>query len=116
MKKRPAGENKGLNIAFRCSVDEYNAIRTLGRNTTCRSFSEYARKVLLAKPVAITHRNLSLDRLIDTMAAVQTELGKLLELKTLSIADRIQLSKIVQEIKDLLIKIFDECILNKNQA
>lgn len=116
MKKRPAGENKGLNIAFRCSVDEYNAIRTLGRNTTCRSFSEYARKVLLAKPVAITHRNLSLDRLIDTMTGIRKELEKVQELQTLSSTDKIQLSKMVQEIKELLVKIFDQCILNKNQA
>jgi hypothetical protein len=112
-KKNPASR-LDVHVTINCSRDEYEAICQRYSATTCRSLSEYARKVLLSKPIAITHRNLSLDRLIDTMTGIKNELEKMLELKTLSLSDKMQLNNMVQEIKELLIKIFDQCISNIN--
>jgi len=42
--------------------------------TTCRSLSEYARKVLLNKPVTVIHRNASIDSLIDVVNEVRRDI------------------------------------------
>jgi hypothetical protein len=80
--------------------------------STSRSFSEYARAVLLKKPVAITHRNLSLDGLIDALNAVNNELERLLDHPSLRPADLAQITPLLQEVKSICYKIADECILN----
>ncbi|HVV06431.1 MAG TPA: hypothetical protein VHC96_19505 [Puia sp.] len=55
-------------LNLRLSEQEWNKIHKLASNTTCRSVSEYCRKVLLREPVIVYHRNQSFDNFEEDLA------------------------------------------------
>jgi len=61
-----------LNI--RLDQKEWDKVHKLTSNSTCRSVSEYARKVLLEKPVRVFYRNQSFDEFEETMVRVLARL------------------------------------------
>jgi hypothetical protein len=70
--------NKEKNwISFRVKPDEYNQIHALFSSTTCRKLSEYARKVLLNKAVAVKYRNQSADECLSAMIPLKNELNSI---------------------------------------
>jgi len=62
-------------VSFRVKPAEYEHIEKLRRSTTCRSLSEYARKVLLAKPIIVKYRNESADQYLEEMILLKNELN-----------------------------------------
>jgi len=69
-------KSKGRNwISFRVKPHEYDIIHGYFKKTTCRKLSEYARKMLLQKPVIIKYRNQSADELLTEMVKLKNELG-----------------------------------------
>jgi hypothetical protein len=61
-----------LNI--RLDQKEWDKVHKLTSNSTCRSISEYARKVLLEKPVRVFYRNQSFDEFEETMIRILAQL------------------------------------------
>jgi MobC-like protein len=61
-----------LNI--RLSQPEWDKVHKLSANTTCRSVSEYARKVLSDKPVKVYYRNQSFDDFEEQMTRLLPQL------------------------------------------
>ena len=110
MKKiNPEGDRK-RHLSVYCTKREYETICVRFHETTSRSFSAYARKMLLAEPMVKTYRNLSIDSLITSINGLRAELERLIEHQALSIADKIRMSSIIAEIKDLFIKLSMQCI------
>lgn len=99
-----------MKIALCCTKKEYDAMRELSRLSTSRSFSEYARKVLLNRPVTITIRDLSLNSLIDAVNGIRNELEGLLDRPSLKQADINQLAALIKELKLIFYQIADQCI------
>ena len=64
-------------ISFRVKPNEYNKIHGLFSSTTCRKLSEYARKVLLNKPVVVKYRNQSADEFLSAMIPLKNELNSI---------------------------------------
>jgi len=64
-----------LNI--RLDNNEWDKLYQLASRSTCRNISEYARKVLLEKPVRIFYRNQSLDDFEETMVLLLAQLETL---------------------------------------
>src|SRR5450432_3665317 len=62
-------------ISFRVKTSEYALIEQYYKATTCRSLSEYARKVLLSKPVTVKYRNQSADQFLAEMLLFKNELS-----------------------------------------
>jgi hypothetical protein len=62
-------------ISFRVKPAEYLLIEQYSKTTTCRSLSEYARKVLLSKPVVVKYRNQSADQFLAEMLLFKNELS-----------------------------------------
>ena len=62
-------------ISFRVKPDEYDQIEKFRKGSTCRSLSEYARKILLAKPIVIKYRNESADHFLSEMLLLKRELN-----------------------------------------
>ena len=127
MASQPKFRPRRLNI--RLSQEEYEKIQKLSSNTTCRSVSEYSRKVLLDKPVKVYYRNKSFDefeeRMIRTMPILEGYGEKFNQLiKTLPTPETMpeirlyttalfsaerEIIKAVTEIKEHLITISDQC-------
>lgn len=62
-------------ISFRVKPQEYEQINQNFSSTTCRKLSEYARKVLLNKPVVVKYRNQSADEFLSAMIPLKNELN-----------------------------------------
>ena len=63
-----------LRLNIRLSQQEWDKVHKLASNTTCRSISEYARKVLAEKPVKVFYRNRSFDEFEEKMTRLLPQL------------------------------------------
>lgn len=73
MKETKTNRSKLLQV--RVTPDEFNKIKNMFSQSTCRKVSDYHRKVLLAKPVTINQRNQSLDEFMTEMIRLRNELN-----------------------------------------
>jgi hypothetical protein len=64
-------------LHLRLKRDEYNKIYKHFDKTTCRNMSEYARNILLNKPVTTTYRNQSMDDLMTEAIKLRNELNSI---------------------------------------
>ena len=62
---------------LRVSEEELTKIKGFCNATTSRSASEYARNLLLHKPVIVTYRNASIDELLNEMIRLKKELNSI---------------------------------------
>lgn len=62
-------------LHIRLNDEEYSAIRANHQKTTCNELSDYARRVLLKKPVTVNYRNQSGDELLAEMIRLKNELS-----------------------------------------
>jgi hypothetical protein len=109
MKRNDSGKRSDVHVNFVCSSEEYAVMRSLCAKSTSLSFSEYARKTLLEKPVAITYRNLSLDALIAELNEVRNQLDRLVTQHP-TLVDDIQIANILHAITTISNKIILQCI------
>jgi hypothetical protein len=61
MEKKQLLKARQRRLNVRLSQQEWDKVHKLSSKTTCRSVSEYARKVLAEKPVKVFYRNQSFD-------------------------------------------------------
>lgn len=72
VKSKKEVRNKWLHI--RLNESEYSAISNHWQKTTSKELSDYARKVLLKKPITVNYRNQSADELLSEMIRLKNEL------------------------------------------
>ena len=72
MKEENSNRDKWLHL--RLSNEEYQQLQTSFKRTTCRKISQYARSILISKPVTVNHRNASLDELMTELIRLRNEL------------------------------------------
>jgi hypothetical protein len=63
-------------LTIRMTPEEYAALERLKAQTTSPTLSEYARKVLLHKPVVVKIRNQSLDDFLADMLQLRQDLNQ----------------------------------------
>ncbi len=62
-------------ISFRVKTQEYEQIHRNFSSNTCRKLSDYARKILMNKPVVVKYRNHSADEFLSAMIPLKNELN-----------------------------------------
>jgi hypothetical protein len=80
--------------------------------TTCRSKSEFVRKVLFRKSLRVLTRNESIDDMIEELAGLRHELANLLG-KPLPEGEKVRLERLVMEIKEKINKLSDHVCKSK---
>lgn len=70
-------DNRTKWLHLRLKPKEYEKLYKGFRKTTCRKLSDYARKILLGKPVIATYRNQSLDDFMTEMIQLRGELNSI---------------------------------------
>ena len=75
MNSEKQSKNKWLHL--RLAAGEHKYIHEQFTKTACRKLSEYARKVLLNKPVTTLHRDQSLDDLMTELIHLNNELNSI---------------------------------------
>jgi hypothetical protein len=73
MSENKNGHSKWLHI--RLKEDEYDRIQKKFKQSIDRKLSQYARKVLLNKPITVNYRNQSLDDFMHEMISLRNELN-----------------------------------------
>jgi len=81
--------------------------------TTCRSKSEYARKILFGKPLRTLVRNESIDDLTEELVVLRRELAKVAGMPNLTEGERWQLNQSVSQIKEKINQIADHVCKSK---
>lgn len=76
MSENKTNKKKGW-ISFRVKPEEYDKIHQHLNSTKHRKLSEYARKVLLNKPVVVKYRNQTADEFLSAMIPLKNELNSI---------------------------------------
>ena len=84
--------------------DEKNKFKEAKARSTCRTLSEYGRKVLLGEPVTIYHRDQSLDDITENFIQFHEEVDKLQNNDTITDIDKTRIFQQVENIRDMLTK------------
>jgi hypothetical protein len=66
-------------LSVRLSSEELEEVYQLSKSSTCRSLTEYVKKVLTKKPVTVKVRNESQDDLLAAMIGIKNRLDQLAE-------------------------------------
>ncbi|HVX28130.1 MAG TPA: hypothetical protein VHB70_17410 [Parafilimonas sp.] len=74
MENQTNNKTKGW-ISFRVKTQEYEQIHRNFSSNTCRKLSDYARKILMNKPVVVKYRNHSADEFLSAMIPLKNELN-----------------------------------------
>jgi hypothetical protein len=61
-------------LTVRLNDEEYKALERYYRNSTCRALSEYARNLLLRKPITLYYRNATGDELLSVLIEYKNSL------------------------------------------
>jgi hypothetical protein len=66
-------------LSVRLTSEELEEVYELSKSSTCRSLTEYVKKVLTKKPVTVKMRNQSQDDLLAAMIGIKNRLDQLAE-------------------------------------
>ena len=110
MKERMKREKRNHTISINCTESELGVVRGLFRQSTCRTISEYGRKLMMNKPVTVSYRNRSIDDLISAVNVRQRQIDQLLEHPSFGPGDRGQLIELVDEGNRIYSELSDVCI------
>ena len=66
-------------ITIRLKEAEFNQLETHFKKTTCRKFSDYLRRLMLAKPITILYRNASADGLKNELSAIGNNFNQMVK-------------------------------------
>ena len=131
--KRDPNTRRSRRLLVRLTMDEYDRLNKKYRSTTYRTLSEYHRALLLQLPVSVHFRNQSLDEFLPIAIAIKDDLNACVKDFSEAVVkigglsanggmgaepgyyDLVQFSLLqkVEEIKSMLIKIYDHVYQNK---
>ena len=89
---------------------EYEKIVAAARQSTCRSLSEYGRKILQSRPVTMTYRNRSADEAVEANIELIGAIKKLLLHPSFTETEKAWLQKEIATIETSTLKLFDLCL------
>ena len=75
MMKRKEIPSRSRRITIRLQMSEYEQLTVKFKASTCRRLSEYARNILLGKPIHVRYRNQSADDFLSVALQLKKELG-----------------------------------------
>ena len=96
-------------LSIRLTAGELKDVYRQCEKSTCRSLTEYAKKVLTKKPVTIKVRNQSQDDLLQAMIGIKNKLEELNELAT-DDGNWWMVTQQILEITSLTRKIYEKCM------
>jgi hypothetical protein len=94
-------------VNFALHKEDLERLRKTVAHSTCRSVSEYCRKVALGKPVRVFYRDQSFDAFTDEVIALRKEMQAIRENGPLTSEGEQRLITLLEEIKKYINKIFD---------
>ena len=94
-------------LSIRLSPDEYKEVYQYLQQSTCRSLTEYVKKVLTNKPVTVKVRDQSREDVLQQLTMIKSKLETLVDRQAPEDVER--LHKEVLEIKTSIREIAEKC-------
>ena len=92
-------------VSVRLTEEDFQEVYRQCENSTCRSLTEYVKKVLTKKPVAVKVRNQSQDELLQAIVGIKNRLD---QLATRAEGSGVSVLLEIKEIKSLTLKIAEK--------
>ncbi len=96
-------------LGFYLDEQEHEGFIQAYKNSLCRTKSEYARRLLLGKPVTVVYRNRSLDDFIEEAVRIRKALKAVLAMSAMSQTEKEAFKTGLNEIMLELHKIIEKC-------
>ena len=103
-------QNRDQALRLYYTRDEYEQLKILAAKSLHRTISGYVRRTSLEKPVVITMRNNSFDRLIDEMILQRKELAAIRQGIVFTTEQKERMIAIQEEVRNLINKIAESCM------
>ena len=94
-------------LSIRLTEDEYQEVYRYLQQSSCRSLTEYVKKVLTSKPVTVKVRDQSRDEILQQLILVKSRLEALVD--KASAGDGATLLHEMNDIKVFIRQIADKC-------
>jgi hypothetical protein len=94
-------------VSIRLSPDEFKDVYQHLQDSTCRSLTEYAKKLLTNKPVLVKVRDQSREDVLQQLILIKTRLDSLLDKATPQEQESLQGE--ISEIKSAIRQIAEKC-------
>ena len=115
MRSREPNRRRDCSLNVALYKEELEHLRQATSNSTCRSLSEYCRKLLLGKPVRTFYRDQSFDAFIEEAIALRNEMQAEWDKGPFTPEGERRLITLQEEIKKCINKIFDYVTQNKKE-
>lgn len=92
-------------VSVRLTEEDFKEVYRQCENSTCRSLTEYVKKVLTKKPVTVKVRNQSQDELLQAIVGIKNRLD---QLATRAEGSGVSVLLEIKEIKSLTLKIAEK--------
>lgn len=94
-------------LGLKLTDEEKGKIIAEMSNTNCRTFTDYVRKKLLAKPLCVYYRNRSYDDFTEAYISFKRDLDTLLQKDQWSETEKKRLNEQILEIKNTITQLYD---------
>jgi hypothetical protein len=106
-KKREKRHGCCLNIWIMRS--DIQRLKEQAARSTCGSFSEFARRLLLGRQVTVLHRNESLDKFLDEAVLLRNEMVLVRQTLPWTVENERRMVALLESIQSIITKIYEQC-------
>jgi hypothetical protein len=97
-------------LAILLKAEEMEALKQARSQTTCRSMTEYIRRILFGKKITTYYRNRSFDDFIEEGISLRKELQTIRESLPFTKEGEDRIIRLIGELKLIMNKIVDLCM------
>jgi len=84
-------------------------LKAQAARSTCGSFSEFARRLLLRRQATVLYRNESLDKFLDEAVLLRNEMALIRQTLSWSGENERRMIALLESIQSIISKIYEQC-------
>jgi len=89
--------------------EDIQRVKDQATRSTCGSFSEFARRLLLREQSTVLYRNESLDKFLDEAVLLRNEMALVRQTLTWTVENERRMVALLESIQSVIIKIYEQC-------
>jgi len=89
--------------------EDIQRVKERAARSTCGSFSEFARRLLLGRQATVLYRNESLDKFLDEAVLLRNEMTLVRRTLPWSVENERRMVALFESIQSIIIKIYEQC-------
>ncbi|HVU56053.1 MAG TPA: hypothetical protein VHD83_13405 [Puia sp.] len=102
-------KKKSCYLGVWTTKEEAQRIKELAARSTCGSFSEFGRRLLLGRQATVLYRNESLDKFLDEAILLRNEMALLRASVPWTAENERRMIALLESIQSIILKIYEQC-------